>query len=67
MQSGQSRDLSGSVQEALQSKIKDLAPSGRMGTPTALAKAALFLASDESAYVVGTELLVDGGTVAICK
>ena len=34
---------------------------GRMGTPLELAKAAVFLASDESAFVVGTELLVDGG------
>ncbi|MCP1628538.1 NAD(P)-dependent dehydrogenase (short-subunit alcohol dehydrogenase family) [Citrobacter amalonaticus] len=33
-----------------------------MGTPTELAKAALYLASDESGYTVGTELLVDGGT-----
>jgi NAD(P)-dependent dehydrogenase (short-subunit alcohol dehydrogenase family) len=33
-----------------------------MGTPTELAKAALYLASDESSYTVGTELLVDGGT-----
>jgi len=32
-----------------------------MGTPRELAKAAVFLASDESAFVVGTELLVDGG------
>lgn len=54
--------LSGAAQAALQSDIKDLVPLGRLGTPTELAKAALFLASDESAYVVGTELLVDGGT-----
>lgn len=54
--------LSGAAQASLQSEIKDLVPLGRMGTPTELAKAALFLASDESAYVVGTELLVDGGT-----
>jgi NAD(P)-dependent dehydrogenase (short-subunit alcohol dehydrogenase family) len=32
-----------------------------MGKPWELAKAAVFLASDESSFVVGTELLVDGG------
>jgi len=36
-------------------------PLGRMGSATELAKAALYLASDESSYTVGTELLVDGG------
>lgn len=48
--------------QALQEEIKALVPLGRMGTPEELAKAALYLASDESSYVVGTELLVDGGT-----
>ncbi|WP_325346331.1 SDR family oxidoreductase [Xylophilus sp.] len=32
-----------------------------LGTPIEVAKAAVFLASEESAFVVGTELLVDGG------
>jgi NAD(P)-dependent dehydrogenase (short-subunit alcohol dehydrogenase family) len=32
-----------------------------MGTPWELAKAAVFLASDESRFAVGTELLIDGG------
>ncbi|WOZ79884.1 hypothetical protein [Kosakonia sacchari] len=54
--------MGGTAQEALQSKIKGLAPSGRMGTPMAQVKAALILASDGFAYVVSTELLVDGST-----
>jgi NAD(P)-dependent dehydrogenase (short-subunit alcohol dehydrogenase family) len=36
-------------------------PMGRQGTPWDIAQAALFLASDESAYVSGIELPVDGG------
>lgn len=47
---------------ALQTDIANLVPLKRMGTVTELAKAALYLASDESTYTVGTELLVDGGT-----
>ena len=47
--------------EAMQAEIRNLVPIGRMGTAWELAKAAVFLASDESRFVVGTELLVDGG------
>jgi NAD(P)-dependent dehydrogenase (short-subunit alcohol dehydrogenase family) len=36
-------------------------PAGRFGTPSEIAKAVVFLASDESAYTVGAELLIDGG------
>lgn len=39
-------------------------PLGRMGTPMDIAKGALFLASDDSAYVTGTELVIDGGLLA---
>lgn len=54
--------LSEEEQRTLQNEIVNLVPLGRMGTPDELAKAALYLASDESTYTVGTELLVDGGT-----
>ena len=40
-------------------------PLGRIGTPDDLGKAALFLASDDSAYVTGIELYVDGGVAQI--
>ena len=40
-------------------------PLGRIGTPDDLGKAAVFLASDDSAYVTGIELFVDGGAVQI--
>jgi NAD(P)-dependent dehydrogenase (short-subunit alcohol dehydrogenase family) len=36
-------------------------PLGRMGIPDDLGKAAVFLASDDSAFITGTELFVDGG------
>jgi NAD(P)-dependent dehydrogenase (short-subunit alcohol dehydrogenase family) len=39
-------------------------PMGRFGEATEIAQAALFLASDESSFVTGTEFLVDGGITA---
>jgi NAD(P)-dependent dehydrogenase (short-subunit alcohol dehydrogenase family) len=40
-------------------------PSGRTGTPDEVAKAVLFLASDDSSYINGVELFVDGGAAQI--
>jgi NAD(P)-dependent dehydrogenase (short-subunit alcohol dehydrogenase family) len=39
-------------------------PLGRRGTPYEVARAVLYLASEESAYVTGTNLVVDGGIAA---
>ncbi|WP_312268640.1 SDR family oxidoreductase [Pseudescherichia sp.] len=53
--------LDAAALRAMQEEIIKLVPLGRMGTVRELAKAALYLASDDSSYTVGTDLLVDGG------
>jgi NAD(P)-dependent dehydrogenase (short-subunit alcohol dehydrogenase family) len=47
------------------SRIVSTIPMGRMGEPDEIAKAALFLASDDSSFVTGIELFVDGGRAQI--
>jgi NAD(P)-dependent dehydrogenase (short-subunit alcohol dehydrogenase family) len=48
-------------QAALYEELRRTVPLHRLGTATEMAKAAVYLASDESAYTVGTVLRVDGG------
>ncbi len=42
-------------------RIVPTVPMGRMGEPEEVAKVALFLASDDSSFVTGIKLFVDGG------
>src|SRR3984885_11359401 len=46
-------------------RIVSTIPMGRMGEPEEVAKAALFLASDDSSFITGIELFVDGGRAQI--
>ncbi len=46
-------------------RIVSTIPMGRMGEPDEIAKTALFLASDDSSFVTGIELFVDGGRAQI--
>jgi len=62
--------LSGLVQsvqqsEQLKKNLVSTVPLGRMGSPDEVAKVASFLASDDSSYVTGIELFVDGGAAQI--
>lgn len=43
----------------------DMIPAGRIGQPSDIGNAAVFLASDESSFIVGTEIISDGGVVNI--
>jgi NAD(P)-dependent dehydrogenase (short-subunit alcohol dehydrogenase family) len=53
--------LAGVTPEELAATITRTIPLRRRGTPEEMAKAMLFLASDDSTYCIGSELLVDGG------
>ncbi len=53
--------------EGPQGTLEDLArlhPMGRLGQPSEIAHAAVFLASDESSFMTGSSLVVDGGYIA---
>ena len=51
--------------EETKRQFESLIPRGKMGLPEEIAAIALFLASDDSSYVNGMELVADGGTTVI--
>nr|WP_314466051.1 glucose 1-dehydrogenase [uncultured Novosphingobium sp.] len=55
----------GEQAEGTKDYLAGLIPAGRVGQPDEIAKAVLFLASDEASFINGIELFVDGGQVQI--
>ncbi len=56
--------LAGLPKQAIDNIVASV-PMGRMGTSDEIATAALFLASEDSSFVTGIELFVDGGTAQV--
>lgn len=56
---------SSEIGEQRRKMISASVPLGRFGTPEEIAKAVVFLASDDSSYVAGIELFVDGGLAQV--
>ena len=52
------------AEEAYRQEDIENTPLGRLGQPIDVAYAALYLASDESSFVTGSELVIDGGQTA---
>jgi NAD(P)-dependent dehydrogenase (short-subunit alcohol dehydrogenase family) len=53
------------VAKEVKDEFVSIIPMGRIGQPHEIARAALFLASDDSSFITGIELFVDGGTAQI--
>jgi 3(or 17)beta-hydroxysteroid dehydrogenase len=58
------QSMDADVAENWQLKIMSFIPMNRMGEPVDIANGCLFLASNESKYVTGSELVIDGGYTA---
>ena len=57
-------DSTGAGEQRLQ-MLANSTPLGRLGTPDEIAKAVVFLASDDASYITGIELFVDGGIAQV--
>lgn len=53
--------------DAVKKQFADTMPIGRIGQPSDIGKTAVFLASDDSSFMLGAELLVDGGLSYLAK
>ncbi len=59
------RDASAEEIAGVRAMLSDVVPIGRMGTSEEIARAVLFLASDEASFINGVDLYVDGGCVEL--
>ena len=58
-------DMTAKLPQELQQKMKEAIPLDKFGTPDDVAAACLFLASDDSSYITGQTIVVDGGMVMV--
>ncbi|KDE35390.1 SDR family oxidoreductase [Kosakonia radicincitans] len=58
-------EMMAAASENVRQGLTQAIPLGRMGQPEEVANAALFLASDESSYIAGAEICVDGGLTQV--
>ncbi|MCT2347568.1 glucose 1-dehydrogenase (plasmid) [Niallia taxi] len=58
-------ELFGDALEGVMENNRNTVPAGKVGTPEEVASAVSFLASDESSYLTGVELFVDGGLAQV--
>jgi len=54
-------ELSAEQQQGFSANIKNTSPAKRFGTPGEMAQVALFLASSDSSYILGADIIADGG------
>lgn len=56
-------EMTAKLSEEIKKKMQEAIPLGKLGTPEDVANVCLFLASDESSYITGQTITVDGGMV----
>ena len=57
-------EQTGGTKDEIRSQLEKAHPMQRLGIPEEVAKVALFLASTDSSYMTGSEVVVDGGYTA---